>query len=406
MAEASQVLMARQPIFDRNLNVVAYELLYRSDDEQSVANVINGNQATSSVLINAYTSIIENQEPKKLPAFLNLPREMFETDTLPAMSHKQLVIEVLEDVKVDATLLEAVKRYKEAGYRVALDDFVYSPEYDPLLALADIVKLDILALGMEQVRNTLRHLKPFQTTLLAEKIETYDELRECIALGFKLFQGYFLQRPEIVAGRRLESNEAVLLQLVVELNRDDPDDRRVTELIEQDPTLTYRLLKIVNSAALAIQHKINSVHEALVILGFNEIRKWISLIALSGQKRKPAELTRQILTLARLSELVASRLNNKEIPANSAFLCGLLCRLDAVLDIDREHLLEEIAVSDEIKEAVRNGRGALGELIQRAQALCDGKCNALPSAELKIYRESHLQALAWVNETMTLLDSE
>ncbi|SEF74310.1 EAL and HDOD domain-containing protein [Marinobacterium lutimaris] len=406
MTEASQVLMARQPIFDRELNVVAYELLYRSDDETSVAKIINGHQATSSVLLNAYTSIIENQEPKRLPAFLNLPREMFEADTLPSMSHKQLVIEVLEDVKVDSTLLEAVARYKQAGYRIALDDFVYSPEYDPLLALADIIKLDILALGMDQVRNHVSHLKQFRASLLAEKIETYEELRECIALGFKLFQGYFLQRPEVVAGRRLESNEAVLLQLVAELNQAEPDDIRVTDLIEQDPALTYRLLKIVNSAALAMQHPINSVHEALVILGLNEVRKWISLIALSGQKRKPSELTRQILTAARLAELVTTKINSLEVSASGAFLGTLLYRLDAALDIDREHLLTEIAISEEIKDAVRDGSGPLGKLIKKTYALCDGDWNNLPCDELEVYRESYLQALTWVNETMSCLDND
>lgn len=404
MTATSQILMARQPIFDRELNVVAYELLYRSDDEPSVAKIFNGHQATSAVLINAYTSIIENQEPKKLPAFLNLPREMFESDALPSMSHKHLVIEVLEDVKVDSTLLEAVTRYKQAGYRIALDDFVYSPDFDPLLALADIIKLDILALGMDKVRTNIGHLKKFRATLLAEKIETYDQLRECIALGFKLFQGYFLQRPEIVAGRRLESNEAVLLQLVAELNRADPDDIRVTDLIEQDPTLTYRLLKIVNSAALAMQHPINSVHEAIVILGLNEVRKWISLIALSGQKRKPPELTRQILIAARLSELVAIRLNSPDIPISSAFLSALLYRLDAALDIDREQLLTEITIGEDIKDAVRDGRGPLGELIGNAYALCDGDWTNLPSAELDVYEESYLQALAWANETMTCLE--
>ena len=129
----SQVLMARQPIFDRKLNVVAYELLYRTDDQLAVANVVDGHHATSNVLVNAYTSITENQEPKKLPVFLNLPREMFESDSLPAMPQKQLVIEVLEDIEVDQTLLEAVERYRAAGYHIALDDFVYRPEYIPLL---------------------------------------------------------------------------------------------------------------------------------------------------------------------------------------------------------------------------------------------------------------------------------
>lgn len=400
----SQVLMARQPIFDRKLNVVAYELLYRSDDELAVANFIDGHQATSNVLINAYTSIIENQEPKKLPAFLNFPREMFEADSLPSMSQKQLVIEVLEDVKVDDALITAVKRYREAGYHIALDDFVYKAEYDPLLKLAHIVKLDLLALGMDKVRETVRQLQPFRLTLLAEKIETYEQLNECIELGFKLFQGYFLHRPEIVSGRRLESNEAILLQLLAELNKEDPDDTQIAKLIAQDPALTYRLLKIVNSASLALQHQVNDVHEAMVVIGLREVKKWISLMALSGQRKKPTELTRQILTIARMCEIVAEDQPGNEVIPSTAFLCGLLCRLDAMLDIERDQLLDQIAVSEEIKRAIREQKGPLGELTGQVQAFCDGNWQALTCNNLSLYQQSHLKALTWANETMTLLE--
>ncbi|WP_432698596.1 EAL and HDOD domain-containing protein [Marinobacterium sp. YM272] len=400
----SQVLMARQPIFDRKLNVVAYELLYRSDDQLNVANVVDGHHATSNVLVNAYTSIIENQEPKKLPAFLNLPREMFETDSLPAMARKQLVIEVLEDVEVDQTLLDAVKRYREAGYNIALDDFVYRPEYIPLLKLAHIVKLDVLALGMEGIRASVEQLKPYRITLLAEKVETYAQLQECIELGFKLFQGYFLHRPEIVAGRRLESNEAVLLQILAELNAKEPDTARIAKLIEQDPALTYRLLKIVNSASLALKRQVNDIHEAMIILGLSEIQKWISLLALSGQKTKPTELTRQILTVARLSELIAERSPESQIAPSTAFLCGVLDRLDALLDIDREQLLEQIAVSDEIKLAIRERSGPLGELAGQVQALCEGDWEALTCDSPELYQQCQIEALAWTNDTMALIE--
>jgi len=400
-----QVLMARQPIFDKDLRVVAYELLYRSDDEREIANVLNGHHATSNVLVNAYTSIIANQERRQLPAFLNLPREMFETDSLPAMSHRQLVIEVLEDVEIDDTVIESVKRYKSAGYRIALDDFVYSAQYDPILALADIVKVDILALGMPEVRYTVRQLKRFPLTMLAEKIETYEQLRECIELGFKLFQGYFLRRPEIVEGRRLDSNETVLLQLLTELNRPEPDTATLVRLIGQDPSLTYRLLKIVNSAAFSRQHEIQNIKEALVILGLAEIRKWISLIALSGQSRKPSELVREALALAKMCELLAEQLHHPDAPPSSAFLCGLLSRLDAILDIEQERLLQQIAVSEQITAAVADGSGTLGEILTNASAFCDGQWNSLRVSDHPLYQRCQIASLEWVNDTMSQLGS-
>lgn len=397
--------MARQPIFDKELRVVAYELLYRSDDELEIANVLNGHKATSNVLVNAYTSIMANNERRQLPAFLNLPREMFETDSLPAMSHRHLIIEVLENVEVDETLIESVKRYKAAGYRIALDDFTYSPKYEALLKLADIVKIDILALGMSEVRYTVRQLKSYPLTLLAEKIETHEQLRECIDLGFKLFQGYFLRRPEIVEGRRLESNETVLLQLLSELNQPEPDTVKLVALIGQDPSLTFRLLKIVNSAAFTRQREIHSIQEALVALGLAEVRKWVSLITLSGQSRKPSELVRETLTLAKMCELIEEDSGSPLGSPGSAFLCGLICRLDALLDIEREKLLRQISVSDEIIEAVQDSNGALGKLLKNVCDYCDGRWGGLKISERPLYQKCHLASLEWVNETMSQLDS-
>ncbi len=404
MAESSQVLMARQPIFDAQLRVVAYELLYRSDDQLEMANILNGHQATSSVLVNAYTSIIEQQERRRLPAFVNLPREMFETDALPAMSQKHLVIEVLEDVEVDETLIESVRFYKANGYRIALDDFIYDPKYDPLLALADIVKVDIMALGMPQVRETVARLKRFPLTLLAEKIETHDELHECIALGFKLFQGYFLRRPEIVEGRRLDSNQMILLQLLAELNQPEPATDTLVQLIEQDPGLTFRLLRIVNSAAMSRLNKINEIREALVLLGLDEVRKWIALLALSGHKHKPSELTRETLLAARMCELLVMQLDITSTTPGAAFLCGLLNRLDALLDIEREQMLKQISIGDTLREALEGGGSDLAVVVRRTYDYCDGHWSALKVSEQPIYQRCYLDSLEWVNETMAILE--
>lgn len=405
MAESNQVLMARQPIFDSQLRVVAYELLYRTDDEREIAHILNGHQATSNVLINAYTCIVEQQEYRRLPAFVNLPREMFETDALPTMSPHHIVIEVLEDIMLDQTLIDAVRRYKEHGYRIALDDYMDSPSYDPLLELADIVKLDLRAQDMAQIRRTLTRLKPFNLTFLAEKIETPKELRECIALGFTLFQGFFLRRPEIVAGRRLDSHQMVLLQLLAELNQQEPCTDVLVNLIEQDPNLTYRLLRIVNSAALSHGNKISSIREAVLLLGLDELRKWVALLSLSGQQRKPPELTREILLAARMCELIAQYQQPTSTLPESAFLCGLLKRLNALLDIDQEQMLSQISISDTIRGALAGDGSALAHILQQVYDYCDGRWHNLPAAERGIYQRSYLESLSWVNEAMAMLEA-
>lgn len=404
MAENRQVLMARQPIFDSQLRVVAYELLYRTDDEPEIAHILNGHQATSDVLVNAYTSIIEQREYRRLPVFVNLPREMFETDALPTMSKHHLVIEVLENITPDQTLIDAVRHYKASGYRIALDDFVDDPKYDPLLALADIVKIDIRIQSMAEVRKTIARLQRFQLTLLAEKIETYEELRECISLGFTLFQGYFLRRPELVEGRRLDSHQMVLLQLLAELNHAEPHTDTLVELIEQDPTLTYRLLRIVNSAALSHGNRISSVREALVLLGLDELRKWVSLLALSGQQRKPPELTREILLASRMCELVVQH-QQLSISPESAFLSGVLKRLDALLDIDRTQMLSQINIADNIRAALAGGDSELARILRLVYDYCDGRWARLPADEQSLYQRSYLESLAWVNDAMTMLEA-
>jgi len=350
-----RVLMARQPIFDRHLRVVAYELLYRSDDEPQLAHVLNGQHATCNVLLNAYSGIIDPQGIRLLPAFLNLPQQMLESDSLPSISPAQVVFEIRSEMANDDILLESIRRYKQAGYRIALDDFSYASTADELLKLVDIVKLDIRGLGLAEVYEQVRMLKPFKVNLLAEKIETHEQLDSCIELGFQLFQGYFLKKPELVAGRRIDSNEMVLLQLLSELIKPEPAEDRLVELIEQDPSLTFRLLSIVNSAAMARQRKVDSVKEALIFLGLTEVRKWLSLIALSGQQAKPRELTRQILVVAHMCELLATEKQSSELHPGPAFLCGMLDGMDALLDLPREMLMERISVSDTIKEAVATG---------------------------------------------------
>ncbi|MBV1790282.1 HDOD domain-containing protein [Marinobacterium sp. D7] len=403
LSDTPQVLMARQPIFDRNLRVVAYELLYRSDDETKVANVLNGRHATCNVLINAYSSIVDNQTLRQLPVFLNLPRQMLETDSLPALSPKQVVFELQEELAANDVSIESIKRYKRAGYRIALDNFVYDRAFDELLDHVDIVRLDIRKLGIAKMHDQVRLLKRFGATLLAEKIETHAELEDCIALGFQLFQGYFLKHPEIVAGRRIESNETILLQLLSELLKPEPQEKRLVELIEQDPSLSYRLLSIVNSAAMSRTRKIDSLMEALVILGLTEVRKWVSLIALSGQKAKPAELTRQVLIAACMCEQLAEELKLPGISPSTAFLCGMLDRIDALLDIEKSAVLDQIAISDAMKAAIIDHEGELGQLLTRVSAFCDGFWSRIRISDHPLYHRANLEAMGWADRTLAMM---
>jgi EAL and modified HD-GYP domain-containing signal transduction protein len=199
--DSSQVLMARQPIFDSQQKVVAYELLYRTEDAQEHA-LFSGSEATSEVLLNAFTSISDSGEQKRVPAFINLPRDLLVGKNLPEFSKKHIVLEILEDIEPDQEVIDAVKALHAEGYRMALDDFVYSPKFDEILKYCKIVKVDVMEHSSEELSKQVEHLKKQKVTLLAEKIENYEKLEECVDLGFKLFQGHFLSKPKLIKGKK------------------------------------------------------------------------------------------------------------------------------------------------------------------------------------------------------------
>ncbi|EDO26133.1 predicted protein, partial [Nematostella vectensis] len=296
--------MARQPIFDQQQRVVAYELLYRSEGNTETS-MFRDTAATSEVILNAYTSIVDGGAERRVPAFINLTYDIVVEGSIPELPRKQVVLELLEDAKVDDAFIEGVRNLVQEGYRIALDDFVYSPEYDPLLEMAQIVKVDVMDHTSEELPKLIQRLKPFKVTLLAEKIETHEKLEECIKLGFKLFQGHFLSRPKLITGKKISAGQMVLLQLMQALQNPNAKPEALEELIIRDPVLTYKLLRIVNSAAFSLVRKVESISEAVVLLGIPQVKKWATLIAMSTSTDKPEELTRTLLIRGRMAEQVA-----------------------------------------------------------------------------------------------------
>lgn len=403
MVPNTQILMARQPIFDTECNTVAYELLYRSENSPDMAVILNGDQATSQVLINAFTSIYEDEQDRHLPAFVNFTRNLIETPHLPALPPHLLTIELLENIEVDDALITSLYRLHEAGYRIVLDDFVFSHEFTPIMKITSIVKLDIRALGLQKTREQIAKMRKFNVTFLAEKVETREEYQSCKEMGCTLFQGYFLARPELVRGRRLESNTIILLQLIKALHNPDTSTKELTTLIEHDPKLSYRLLRLMNSPALALRRKIANIRDALIIIGRNEITRWVTLFLLSDQSTKPAEINRQVLIVARMSELVAKQIPSFHKQIQSAFLTGLLDGVGILLDVDKTELIKLIPVEDEIVEAIAHDRGPLAQLLNEVKAFTRAEWNYVPEDRREIFQTAYMESLEWCVETMRYL---
>ncbi|GGK68629.1 EAL and HDOD domain-containing protein [Amphritea balenae] len=401
-SSASQVLMARQPIFDRSQRVVAYELLYR-DEHSSDHALFCGSSATSDVILNTYTSISDQGALKRVPAFINLTRELLVSDDFPELPRKNIVLEILEDIKVDREVIIAVHRLVKDGYRIALDDFIYKPEFEPLLKMAHIVKVDVKDMTFDEIKEQVRLLSKFKVTLLAEKIETVEVLEECNKLGFKLFQGHFLSKPKIVKGKKVDPNQAALIELVQELQNPNTTPERLEQLIIRDPVLTYKLLRIVNSAAYALVRKVESLTEAIVMLGMAQIRKWATLIALSNQSGKPEEICRSLLVRGRMCEEIA--IAGKQSNHSSYFMTGMMSNLHLLLDIDRETMLNEVPLADEIKDAILLNEGDMGEVLMHVDNYEAGDWDLLPTDfDANLYENSYRLALDWSKEAMQALN--
>ena len=404
--QLGQVLMARQPIFDREQNVVAYELLYRTEQSPDQAYIpICGSTATSQVILNVYTSISESGETKQVPAFINLTQQLLVDGNIPDLPRNKVVIEILEDVEVNDELIEAVRKLRDDGYRIALDDFIYDEKFTPLLELANIVKVDVLGMSVAEIEQQVKRLRPYKVTLLAEKIETHDILEACKMMGFKLFQGYFLSEPKIVKGRKLEGSQMALMQLLQELQNTMTTPARLEELIMMDPVLTYRLLRIVNSANYNLVRSVQSISEAIVLLGLAEIRKWATLIAMATGGDKPDELTRQLLLRGRMSELVAQRLQMGN--AAAYFMAGMLSGLDALLDVDKETLMQQVPLDDEIKAAINDGSGLMGQVLNNVLHYERGNWDQLPGdLNIEIYDEAYREGLKWTHDALKSMQQD
>lgn len=398
--------MARQPIFDRDQNVVAYELLYRTEQQTQHADIqICGSAATSQVILNVYSSIFDSEESQKVPAFINLTEQLLLSGNIPDLPRKRVVIEILEDVQVTDELVAAVQKLRDDGYRIALDDYLHDEAYDPLLKLAHIVKVDVLGMSIEQIQEQVDKLRPYRVNLLAEKIETHEIMEACKEMGFKFFQGYFLSKPKLIKGRKLEGNQMALMQLMQELQNPNTTPARLEELIMMDPVLTYRLLRIVNSADFKLVRQVTSISQAIVLMGLEEVRKWATLIAMTSTPDKPEELSRQLLMRGRMCEQVAAR-TAPDI-ASSSFMAGMLSGLDALLDVDKQTLMRQVPLDDEIKQAINLGSGRVGDILVNVLLYERGEWDALPGdINLGLYDECYRQSLKWASESLGAMKTE
>jgi EAL and modified HD-GYP domain-containing signal transduction protein len=405
-----QAFIARQPIFDQHQRVYAYELLFRSGPENACTNP-DLDRAAAKVVMDSLLVFGLGNLVGQARAFVNTTRPLLVDEYIAVLPSDVTVVELLETVEPDAAVVAACQKLKRAGYLIALDDFCDGAAMRPLTDLADLIKVDMLATDVE-VRGALaKRFTPRGVRLVAEKVETQDGFREARQQGYTYFQGYFFARPAILTRRTVPEFKLNYLRVLREVMRPEVDFRRLEASIRRDVTLSYKLLRYVNSAFFGVRNPVTSILGALQQIGELEIKKWASLIVLASMSSdKPVELVVEAAIRARLCESLAP-LGGVGPQAEDLFLMGMFSVIDAILDQPLETALKEISLRDEIKAALLGQPGAPRDLFDCALAYHRGDwgdfialAGRLGIPETAV--PQHYQgALAWAQRAFPVPDS-
>jgi c-di-GMP-related signal transduction protein len=400
---ATDVFVARQPIFDERQKVFAYELLFRSGTENYFIPGANLDMPSSHVIANSMLQGLAELTDSK-PAFLNFSRSALVNDFAFALPARDVVIELLESVEPDEEVLAACRRLKAAGYRLALDDYTDHPAYAPLVAMADVLKVDVLVTSPDARAELCRKYRSDRRRLLAEKVETRDVLNQTIAEGHQFFQGYFFSRPVIMTSKALTGYRLNYLRLLKELNRPDVDLQRLEDVIKQEASLTLRFLRRVNSAAYGFRMTTTSLRHAIVLLGEREIRLCATVWSLAEiGKDVPSEVIVTSTLRARLCERLAAAAGVAD-HASELFLVGMFSMLDAILQQPMEQILSTLPLSDALRHALSGGSNSLRAVLDAVMAYERGQWDEAAALAARAgftdrdISACYADAIAWTRE--------
>jgi EAL and modified HD-GYP domain-containing signal transduction protein len=391
----ANIFIGRQPIFDRKMSVIAYELLYRHADVER-AIISDFDAASSEVVVNSLIDVGLDRLVGRAKAFCNFSRGFLIKGAGVSLAPEQLVVEVLETVRPEPEIFAALKRLSEAGHQIALDDFVLTDETIDLIQYADIVKVDVLEQTRAQVASQvfrLRKLKDLK--LLAEKVETHDDFKYCQGLGFDYFQGFFFSKPQVMTGRKIAPGRLSMLRLMAELQRPEIDMEVLQQIVETDVNLSVKLLRQINSCFYSLLSEVKSVRQAIVYLGVNHIRNWACVIALGTIDDKPQEVVTMSLVRAKMCELLGGA-QDADL-ASEFFTVGLFSMLDTIFDSSMEEVLENMPLDSEVKAALTKREGIFGRVLANVEAHEKGEWDSVEREGYgqKQIMEAYIAALEW-----------
>ncbi|MEP4892082.1 MAG: HDOD domain-containing protein [Aliiglaciecola sp.] len=402
------ILFARQPIFDRNCKMVASEILYRGDifnSDSDDKNLI----ATRDLLVNVCTSVFNSNVNLDLPMLVNVDMDFLDSDYFFPLPPHNLIFEILETVEPSEKVLKRIAELRRLGYEFALDDYILEPSKFPFFKHIKILKIDILDINFNKLKAVFPKLKKIGFQLLAEKVEDQASFDECMELGFDLFQGYFLEKPSLISGQKIDANKNSALQLVSQLSRNDIEANEVAELISRDPVLTVKILALINCPIYQLVREVTSVKDAVVRLGLQVVKQWAMILTLASKSSQPSELFRTLLVRAKTLSLFSDNplTGGVKTDSSESFLVGLLSGIDAVFQVEIKVLLDSLTLSDSIKSALLFHDNDLGKLLQNTigiERLDDKVFERLSKQELELFKKCYSDALKWTDEVMNYID--
>lgn len=395
------IFVARQPILTREEDVFGYELLYRNSKENSFTE-IDGDVATTDLLLNSFLGIGNEKLSQGKKLFINFTRNLLLKRVPCLFSPEKIIIEILEDVEADEEVVKVVAEFKSLGYVIALDDFLLKDSNRDLLPYADIIKVDFLNTPSEQREAIAKIAQFYNAQLLAEKIETRKDFETAFNEGYKYFQGYFFSKPIIVTTTDIPLKSYGYARILNELYVDEPDIDKIASLIEFDLSLSYKLLKIVNNMAFYTRVKVTSIKQAIVILGLNELNRWLTIISLKEQQPQ-SPLADEIFYQSLIRGKFAEQLGIKHFGTHrkaECFMLGMFSMLDGILQQPMDKVLETLPLSDAVKNALLKEESELKIIIDITEAVEQANWDLLNSSNFPAADVStcYVTAISWTNE--------
>ncbi len=404
----NEVFLGKLPILDCNQNLVAYELLFRSGEHTSV-NVVDNSSASANVIIDTYGQLgIENVFGNRR-GFIKVDFELLMSDAIQLLPKKHVVLEILRSVEINEQIIQRCTDLKQKGYQFAISniDKLGDDKHEKLLPVVNVVRIDVNAIEKDALVRILKKLKRWPVLLLAEKVESQEKARECIALNFQMLQGFYFAKPEILKGKRVDPSKLSLLKILLLVVRDS-DVSEIENELKFQPGLSYNLLRMVNSAASGTTTTINSIKRAIMILGRKQLQRWIQLLLYTADQKEGSAPNALMLTAAIRGKLMESiamvdRPHDKS-HQDRAFMVGTLSLLDTLLSMEMSKIVETLSIQKDMGEALLQRRGYLGRQLTLVEANEKGEILEVASIlddlgflTMNEITNMELEASAWAN---------